>query len=120
MECLIVASMSMSIERYFCAVGQLDKCTWQIVFVKSTFECHIAACSQQRGDEDTASSQSRSEVQQETRVVSKVFSRGENNVPRTKIVLCSIFWQVFHCDADRILIVNVGTVPLAIHSVFDT
>ena len=36
-----------------------------------------------------------------------------------KIVLCSIFWQVFHCKADRISIVNVGTVPLAIQFVFD-
>ena len=95
MECSIVASTSMSIEKYFCA------------------------CSQQRGDEHTASSQSRSEAQQEARVVSKVFSRAENNVPRNKDSALLYFWQVFHSDADRKSIVDVGAVPLAIQFVFD-
>ena len=58
MECSIVASTT--IEKYFCA------------------------CSQQRSDKDTTSSQSRNEAQQEARAVSKVFSRAENNVPRNK------------------------------------
>ena len=102
----------MSIEKYFCAVailytGQLDKSTWQIVFIY-------------RGDEDTASSQSLSEAQQEARGVSKVFSRGGNNVRRNKdrpsLYFC---WQVFQRDADRISIANVGTAPLAIQFVFD-
>ena len=37
----------------------------------------------------------------------------------TMIGLCSISWQVFCRDADRISIVNVGTVPLAIQFVID-
>ena len=46
----------------------------------------------------------------------EVFSRRWRNDDRPLLY----FWQVFHRDADRISIVNVGTVPLAIHSVFDT
>ena len=95
MECSIVVSTSMSIEKSFCA------------------------CSQQRGDERTASSQSRSEAQQEARAVSKVLSRAENNVPKSKDRRLLYFWQVFHRDADRKSIVNVGTVLLAIQFVFD-
>ena len=37
----------------------------------------------------------------------------------TKIVLCSISWQVFHRDAYRISIINVAAVLLAIQFVFD-
>ena len=95
MECSIVASTSMSIVKYFCA------------------------CSQQRGDEHTASPHSRSEAQQEARVVSKVFSRAENNVSRNKDRRLLYFGQVFHHDAVRKSIVNVGMVPLAIQFVFD-
>ena len=73
MESLIVASTSMSIEKYF----------W--------------ACSKQRGNEHAASSQSRSEVQQEARVVSKVFSRAKNNVPRNE---------------DRPLLYYLASIPL--------
>ena len=113
--------MSTSIEKYFCAVACLDRTTWQVYmadcFLQYTFEFHSS--SQQRGDEDTASSQSRSETQQEERGISKVFSRGENNVPRNKDRPLLYFWQVFHRDADRISIVNVGMVPLAIQFVFD-
>ena len=99
--------------------------TWQVYMANClyqyTFKCQIAACSQQRGDEDTASSQSQSEAQQEARVVAKVqFSAEERTTfQETKVVLCSIFWQVSYRDADRISIINVGTVPLAIYFVFD-
>ena len=75
----------MSIKKYFARLpvsGQLGKSTWHTVLSIYTFECHSG--SQQNGDEDTASSQSRSEAQQEARGKSKVFSRGENNVPRNK------------------------------------
>lgn len=82
-----------------------------------TFECH--SCSQQRGKEDTASSQSRREAQQEEMSVAKVFSIGENNIPRNKHhpLLYCISWKVVHCDEDRII--NIGTVPLAVQFVFD-
>ena len=50
---------------------------------------------------------------------SKYSAEERTTFQKTKIVLCSSFWQVFHRDADRISIVNVGTVPLAIQFVFD-
>ena len=55
----------------------LYRTTWQVYMANCLyqyiFKCHIAVCSQQRHDETTAS-----------RGISKVFSRGKNNVPKNK------------------------------------
>ena len=82
-------------------------------------EKYLCACSQQRGDEHTAILQSQSEAQQEARVVLKVFSRAENNVPQNKDHPLLYFWQVFHRVVDRKSIVSVGMITLAINFVFD-
>ena len=74
MECSIVATASVLIEKYFAQLPDNLACLH-----RRLSKCYSG--SQQGGDEDTASSQSQSEAQQELRGISKVFSRGENNVP---------------------------------------
>ena len=80
MECLIVATTSLSTEKYLCGFLSLYWTTWQVrrvnCFYQCTFEYHSG--SQLIGNEDTASSQSQSEGRMEARGVLQVFSRGGN------------------------------------------